>query len=138
MMEHKPLKYWTFGELRAECAEKRGCDGCYFYVDGKCEVKNIMTEGNMKNISSPFRWDLPELLTEQELDICRSVGAKWVTLDPEKYYHAYVKFWDNKPSLYEDGSGYHGDTGNAANLVGTVLANLFPSIHPGDCLAVYD
>ena len=68
-MTEKPLKNWTFDEARAECAENGGCDGCFFYADGKCEIKRILTEGSMKDISSPFRWTFPATLTEPEQEI---------------------------------------------------------------------
>lgn len=66
-------------------------------------------------------------LTESELAICKSTGAKWVTRD-ECDDDEYVDLRDEKPELFVDGC-YSG----VRCIIGRVQASLMPSVHPGDC-----
>lgn len=73
-------------------------------------------------------------LTKEELEICRALGAKWVSRDDELGDVVNVDIWDDKPEKSSDGSymAYKKDTLHIAGI----NFKIFPSIKPGDCINV--
>lgn len=73
-------------------------------------------------------------LTEQEIAIMRSVGAKWVSMDDKSYTRLKVDLWDVEPSKTSNGVYV------ALNVdpIARVKIYLFPSAHPGDCIELED
>lgn len=71
-------------------------------------------------------------LTEQELAICKAVGAKWVSWDkfhiPE-LRNGIVDLWECSPH-------YNGAQYSGTGLLAKVGIELFPSLNPGDCVNV--
>lgn len=79
-------------------------------------------------------WDF-ERLTPQELEICRAVGAKWITKGEKARK---VDFWNATPMKRtdEDGKIYYVACG--VDPFGSLHDNLFPSIKPGDRICIED
>lgn len=71
-------------------------------------------------------------LTEQELAICKAVGAKWVSWDkfhiPE-LRNGIVDLWECSPH-------YNGAQYSGTGLLAKVGIELFPSLNPGDLVNV--
>lgn len=70
-------------------------------------------------------------LTEDELDICRRLGVKWIsrdfiTVDTLEC----VDLWLEKPSFENDSNSYYGDN------MGCLPASCFPSVKLGDCIYI--
>ena len=120
--QDKPLSEWTLGEVQALCEKRNGdgcCDGCPFAnVIGNCTLRGL-----------PEEWDLKEAprLTEQEIAIMRAVGAKWVSRDDNSVI---VNIWSKKPEKHN--GGYE----MPFSCVCSIDPRLFPSVHPGECIAV--
>lgn len=70
-------------------------------------------------------------LTEQELAICRAVGAKWVERVGAPFDYQ-VRLWREEP-LQSKSTEELNDI-----WIGRVLAKLFPSVRKGDCINVED
>lgn len=77
-------------------------------------------------------WDFGRL-TSEELEICRAVGAKWVTKD-NYTTECFVYLWAERPDAGNNGNTY----GGAKKSFGKILGDLFPSVKPGDCICVDD
>ncbi len=75
-------------------------------------------------------------LTEPEIAIMRAVGAKWVSMDKykDKFGRTYVELWGEKPNG-EIEKVYDLEGGSA---LAKILPELFPSVHPGDCIGMED
>lgn len=69
-------------------------------------------------------------LTEAEISICKAMGAKWVSRDCMSIN---VELWTEKPEEEKNSREvwYQGTT-----MVAHVVATLFPSISPRDCVEV--
>ena len=74
-------------------------------------------------------------LTEAELDIMRTTGAKWVSREKKQDCpdcECRVTLWWSRPCMTRSGVFANLDGCDTA----TMPANLFPSVHPGDCICV--
>lgn len=67
------------------------------------------------------------MLTEVELEICKLLGAKWVSRD--KVGAQRVDFWEEKPEK-------NFSCCYAGHDIGCTLAEKMPSVSPGDCINV--
>lgn len=121
-MTEKRLEDYTLGEVHELC-KNRSCATCPV---GPCL-------GCFNKIRPrPYAWTFPRL-THTEMELLRLTGAKWVSRD-EEADGGFVYLWCEKPICKESGvRNYYGD-GN--DEIGTLNADLFPSIRPGDCLNV--
>lgn len=72
-----------------------------------------------------------EVLTDDEYEICRLLGAKWVTKD-ECWPHS-VQLWDIKPKMYyyNDEKSYEGHV-----AISNIQEDRFPSLKRGDIVSV--
>ncbi len=71
-------------------------------------------------------------LTEQELAICKAVGAKWASIDDDG---GDVELWDEEPCKGSNGSYFIGYPPSPFGLA-RIASGLFPSLRPGDCVNV--
>ena len=122
--EKKPLRDMTVGEWKALC-DKRTRE---LHEDGKlgaecdgCDMAEICA-------IPPDEWDLTEKphLTAAELNICKAVGAKWVSRDNGL---SVAVLWMDKPHLTD--SGYEGGT-----VAAEIYGKHFLCVRPGDCICV--
>ena len=62
----KPLKNWTLGELKFECATHEECDGCHFEGSRFC---------GQTGAGCPVDWDLSEgpRFTRQEVEVAKAI-----------------------------------------------------------------
>lgn len=122
---HIPLDIGSMTIAQAkEYCEKNRSDKC-----GKhCEFRrrHICGYGCAVDI---YQWDLARL-TPHELEICRVLGAKWVSKDNYKETVA-VNLWNQKPELGDDGKVYR-----KGKIIADISVFLFPSVKQGDCICV--
>lgn len=126
----KPIGEYTFNEMYEYCKDRTKdfsrpvtydeCEGCKF---------------NAVCCNLPEEWDLSnkKRLTDNELALCRMIGAKWVSRDSSNVLEDNVDFWSDRPT--NDNGIFDGveDVSLAA-----VKPTLMPSINPGDCICVED
>lgn len=80
-------------------------------------------------------WDIEyDLLTPQELEICRAVGAKWITRDTFGK-HPSICLWNGKPYKDESANIYF-VCHDKVMILASVDESIFRSIKPGDCICV--
>ena len=62
----KPLKDWTLGDVKMECASHDDCEGCHFHGSAFCDQRGALC---------PDEWDLSEKprWTEQEVEDAKTV-----------------------------------------------------------------
>lgn len=80
-------------------------------------------------------WDFDKL-TAEELEICKAVGAKYISIDKPVSLPDVVELWKEKPVL-NGCSGIYENRAVDARLA-AVSMQLFPSLKPGDCICVND
>ena len=88
----------------------------------------------------PCDWKLDRAhLAPEELEICRKIGAKWVSMDEGGCIDR-VLLWSNKPQTRINCSDNHSIVFDAFNgeCLGYLKHSKFPSVHPGDCICVED
>lgn len=75
-------------------------------------------------------------LTEQELAICKALGAKWVSrgIEPFNFVEESVQLWSDKP-IHTWKRSYSIEH-NTVYLLASMSAELFASVHPGDLVNV--
>lgn len=127
MEQNKPLGEWTLAEAIAECAKH---EDCYGAIDYGNECPFHMMVGRCRLVNNPRKWLLTskQRLTDEDLEICKLVGAKWVSKDKVGLNSA--QLWYNEPTL--DGDGYSG------LWIASVDGDFFRYIKPGDCICVED
>ena len=76
-------------------------------------------------------------LTEQELSICKALGAKWITLNEKhRFEDNYVYLWNRQPQYQTiNGIKYYSEI-EEGDCFATIHASHFPSLSPGDCVKV--
>lgn len=120
----KPLKDWTLGEVKEFCLQRTNNE--------KSDSKDSCFECRFNNICSvwPGRWELKEnrRLTPEELEICKAVGAKWVSRDSESDGFVYCHTGGKVERI-------NGVTVGEVVLCG-IDRSLFPSVKPGDLICV--
>lgn len=73
-------------------------------------------------------------LTEQELAICKAIGAKWASRDDIEPQYASVRLWKQPPMMGSLSKRY--STGIDSDNLAVCAAELFPSLEPGDCVKI--
>ena len=128
----KAVKDLTVSECKEYCKEFRRLKGC------SCESKGCLLIERHICFDYVHEWDDSKTpsLTNAEIGICESVGAKYVTkndtrFDPEMT----VKLWKKKPVKS------YGCWKNRFDIeddyIGTVKSSLFPSVMAGGIVQVY-
>lgn len=129
--QDKPLSEWKLDEAKQYCIDFRehldvgvceDADGCVLRKKGICKAAKTW----------PHLWDLSRL-TEPEIAIMRDCSAKWVSKDSGS---PWVKLWNGKPEYRMQ--RYAAPEDSNAFIVGRIDENLFPSVHPGDCIKLED
>lgn len=96
----------------------------------RCELakRNICGYGNSYDV---YQWEL-DLISPHELEICKALGAKWVSRDE---IGGSVHLWKSMPKQAQltPIKQYFGD-GHLS--ISTVSADIFQSVKPGDCINV--
>ena len=98
-------------------------------------VQDALFEAHVMNGGAEKKND-PALITRRprlppsELDICKAVGAKWVSRDTHD--GDTVELYTEKPERGDFGEYYSADDEWIANID----SRLFPSVKPGDCICV--
>lgn len=129
----KPFMNWTPAEMKAECVKNDSpekSESCLLREKGG--HKRCLPAVIFQTSHHPCEWelDIECPMTEQELAICRAVGAKWVTRGIEWDTYS-VTLWDTKPKC-KDGHFLS----NGGVPLGVLKATAFPSVNPGDCIEV--
>lgn len=78
-----------------------------------------------------------DLLTPQELEICRVLGAKWVSRDAQ--FPDTVDLWKSKPVVEEGdhyNSRFHPNGERATQWIACFNSNIFTSVNLGRCINV--
>lgn len=129
-MFDKPIEEWTLKEAKRYCDDKEGlCDwnDCPLY-DKICEKAPSVED-----------WHINTHITEREINICKMLGANYITKSPG--YLARAELWKCKepPHLVKDGSMYECFTSNEGGaFIAFIDATIFPNLKEGDCIAVED
>ena len=110
-------------------AEQNGVLNCHIFVrDNPDKAAEIM---GLEVVEVEDK-DKPRL-TEQELAICKAVGAKWVSFDDTN--EDVVDIWTIKPETRMfDGKRHYYE--QSTEHIACVNSYLFPSLKPGDCINV--
>lgn len=127
----KPLSEWTLGEVKQYCVEHtKTSDKDYDMVCAGCKFNTVCS-------INADEWQLCEkpVLTEDELTICRALGAKWVSREEDWPYT--VMLWDTQPKVaeYQGKKSYEGRIGEPL-VIADIRPDKFPSVKPGDCICV--
>lgn len=133
----------TFETLRAAfvgfCDEMRACDDCPFtdrkignqscddYCNAHPEETAAIIGAEVVEVEDKPR------LTEQELAICKALGARWVSRNECNYDN--VNLWEIEPTKSVNTSPRQYIARNGS-LLAAVNVCLFPSLNPGDCVNV--
>lgn len=66
----KPLKDWTLGDVKMECASHDDCEGCHFHGSAFCDQRGVLC---------PDEWDLSEKprFTRQEVERAKAIKIIW-------------------------------------------------------------
>lgn len=72
--------------------------------------------------------------TNAELEICKAVGAKWVTRDRSLGESKVIRLWIGEPEKNEYGN--YPAIPSISIYLGALMAELFPTIKPGECICV--
>ena len=120
----------TLSQAKAYCRNCRlSCIGHCEEV-GACELRN-------RHICMDWvhEWGF-DRLTPEELEICRLIGAKWISKDKRNDVNT-VDLWRQKPNGEVSGSTYVYRNYEGFE-VAAISDSLFPSVKPGDCICVED
>lgn len=120
---------------------KQAKDYCFMHYKSGCHTDETDCELAKYGVCSEYvhLWDIERpRLTQQELEICNALGAKYVTKD-KTCNDGVVVFWVARPHMddYVD-YGYNKDGNDADFLIASVSARIFKSVKPGDCICVED
>lgn len=120
------LASMTLDEMRRSCQEKT-CGFCAAFAkggSGSCPFGD----------RHPAEWSFldgedtaKENLNKPEQEICRAVGARWVSRDACGAGAEYVDLWETMPKW----SGESFVSSAIEDLVAVVRAERFPSVRPG-------
>ncbi len=86
-------------------------------------------------INHPEKIVRTSTLTEEEMERCRLFHAIYISRDPNGFSNNFVKLWSAKP-VREARGLYVEDQTTRSSLRGNASCELFPSIHPGECVRV--
>lgn len=120
------IRGMTLRQAKEYCANHKNAIGDDLNCENHCKFRTLFCGMTVDN------WKLNRrLLTPDELEICRKIGAKWASKDRHKMSN--IEFWKDKPVLSEDGFTYSG-----GERVAYLPSRCFPSLKPGDCICVDD
>jgi hypothetical protein len=97
----KPLKDWTLGDVKMECASHDDCEGCHFHGSAFCDQRGVLC---------PDEWDLSEKprFTRQEVERAKAIKV----LYPVVKTLAYVDIVGQTFYMYDDEDNYKGSLDN--------------------------
>ena len=118
---NKPLKDWTLGKLKRECATHENCDGCPFEENAFCKPGStapenwILTEDTFKaDANKPHPSWVPVALIEGVMAVREHGTARygdpdnWKQVEPSRYHEALLRhvlaIW-NDPYAVDPESG---------------------------------
>ena len=133
----KPFEEWTPAEMKAECAKNASpekCEGCLLREKGG--YKRCLPAVIFQTSHHPCDWELDIgcPMTEQEMTICRTLGAKWLT---HQVGARDVWLTKNKPERKVDEKGrIYYESGEDIGEIAIVNTSLFPSIKEQDDFSV--
>lgn len=98
-------------------------------------VKLLLDETDINEINDPSLIVLHTKLTKTELDICKALGAKWVS--KEEAWPYTVQLWEYEPrcEIYDGSKSYEGKLGFPVSIA-SISPDKFPSLKNGDLLCV--
>lgn len=129
----KKLGDMTIRELGDICDFFRGTD-C-----AKCPFWNKKAGKCWAYVVCPSSWDFEMQmnvvpLTPPEMEICRVLGAKWLSMDANGFLT--IELWNAKPEgLESDDKGFVW-IGEKGTDIGSINHTLLPSVKPGDLIYV--
>lgn len=103
----KPLKDWTLGNVKMECASHDDCEGCHFHGSAFCDQRGVLC---------PDEWDLSEKprFTRQEVERAKAIKMIYPNAYRLKNSDVFVQVW-----------------GKEGILLAHAEVDLFPSLRPG-------
>lgn len=103
----KPLKDWTLGDVKMECASHDDCEGCHFHGSAFCDQRGVLC---------PDEWDLSEKprWTQQEVERAKAIKMIYPNAYRLKNSDVFVQVW-----------------GKEGILLAHAEVDLFPSLRPG-------
>lgn len=103
----KPLKDWTLGDVKMECASHDDCEGCHFHGSAFCDQRGVLC---------PDEWDLSEKprFTRQEVERAKAIKMIYPNAYRLKNSDVFVQIW-----------------GKEGILLAHAEVDLFPSLRPG-------
>nr|DAM27644.1 MAG TPA: hypothetical protein [Caudoviricetes sp.] len=108
----KPLKDWTLGEVKQECASHDDCEECHFHHSAFC---------NKRGALCPDEWDLTETprWTEQEVERAKAIKMIYPNAYRLESSDVFVRVW-----------------GKEGILLAHAEVDLFPSLRPGETVTL--
>lgn len=114
----------TLAQAKYYCRKNMELLGGECKLGDKCKLADRKICGTFV-----FDWVLDgQLLTQEELEICRALGEKWVSKSGHK-----CSLWSTKPFFDKVESVY---ISAVEGYIATVSMDKFPSVKPGDCISV--
>lgn len=103
----KPLKDWTLGDVKMECASHDDCEGCHFHGSAFCDQRGVLC---------PDEWDLSEKprFTRQEVERAKAIKMIYPNAYRLESSDVFVRVW-----------------GKEEILLAHAEVDLFPSLRPG-------
>ena len=103
----KPLKDWTLGDVKMECASHDDCEGCHFHGSAFCDQRGVLC---------PDEWDLSEKprFTRQEVERAKAIKMIYPNAYRLESSDVFVRVW-----------------GKEEILLAHAEVDLFPSLCPG-------
>lgn len=103
----KPLKDWTLGDVKMECASHDDCEGCHFHGSAFCDQRGVLC---------PDEWDLSEKprFTRQEVERAKAIRLLYPEADSLNECDPHIKVLSNR------------------FVIATLDTALFPSLRPGE------
>ncbi|MCB7040239.1 hypothetical protein [Flavonifractor plautii] len=103
----KPLKDWTLGDVKMECASHDDCEGCHFHGSAFCDQRGVLC---------PDEWDLSEKprFTRQEVERAKAIKMIYPNAYRLESSDVFVRVWGKEEILLAHAEVY-----------------LFPSLCPG-------
>lgn len=125
--ESQDISKWTAEQIQTYCLNHYNKDVDAYSDTYICNSDCVIRKHNIC-INNPYNWKLnTKKLTQQEIDICKGLGAKYVCRG--EFATIYVELFENKPDKNKIGQFM-------GHVIATVDADKMPNVKPGDCICV--